>query len=171
MPNLVQVAYKREQQILLSLVSAGGGDAEDMVDFLWQLGAHLRREFALPCLNRSLVDLVERLETLFEFRPLGMNPFLQRHFAGRTQFEAWLVVVVEERDKLVVFALLERVELVIVALGAANCQTEERRSRRIESVINRIDAELFEVNPAFLVNRGVAVKARGDFLFGSGIRQ
>src|SRR5688572_32584864 len=79
--------------------------------------------------------------------------------------------VVEEGVELIVLALGERVELVVVTLCASKGHPEKSRRRRVYPVHDRLDAELLRVDAPFLVDLCVAVKARGDEGFeGRGLR-
>ena len=50
----------------------------------------------------------------------------------------------------------------VVALGAADRQAEEDRAGRVDPIDDRLDAELLDVDAAFLVDRRIAVKPGGD---------
>ena len=75
-----------------------------------------------------------------------------------------LVGVVHERHELKIFAVRERVELVRVALRAAEREAEPRRARRRDAVRHRVEAELVRIDAALLVEHRVAVEAGRDFL-------
>ena len=75
-----------------------------------------------------------------------------------------LVGVVHERHELKIFAVRERVELVRVALRAAEREAEPRRTRRRDAVRHRVEAELVRIDAALLVEHRVAVEAGRDFL-------
>ena len=82
--------------------------------------------------------------------------------ARRGDLEVGLIHVVEEGEELVILALGDRVVLVVVALGTADRQTEEDRPGRVDAIDDRIDAELFDVDPPLLVDQRIAMKAGGD---------
>ena len=75
------------------------------------------------------------------------------------------VLAIEEGKQPIVFPLLERIELVIVALGATNSHTQPNRPCRGHPIKHAIDAELFLIDPALLVDLRVAVKPGGHDLF------
>ncbi len=79
--------------------------------------------------------------------------------------------VIKESEELVILALADRVELVIMALRATDRQAEERRSRRVNPVDDRLDAELFGIDSAFLIDLGGAMEAGGNLLFERGVGQ
>ena len=79
--------------------------------------------------------------------------------------------VVEDRVELVEFALRDRVEFVIVALRAADGQTEKGGAKCAHAIEHGFDAELFGIDAALLIDLGVAVETGGDFLVEAGIRQ
>src|SRR5207249_986957 len=70
-----------------------------------------------------------------------------------------LVGVVQEGEKLVIFALRDRVELVIVALATTDRQPEEDRAGGIDAIDDRLDPELLDVDAAFLIAKRIAVEA------------
>ena len=80
------------------------------------------------------------------------SPSSSRDLARRGDLELGLVHVVEEGEEPVVLALGDRVVLVVVALGAADRQAEEDRPGRVDPVDDRIDPELLDVDPPFLVD-------------------
>ncbi len=89
----------------------------------------------------------------------------------RRQLQRRLLAAVEEGEELVILALLQRIELVIVTLAAADRQAEKNRAGRVGAIDDRLDAELFEVDAAFLVDLRVAMEAGGDALLNGRVRQ
>src|SRR4051794_13389162 len=79
--------------------------------------------------------------------------------------------LIEKREKLVVFALLDRIKFVVVALRTSNRQSEKRCCGGIDPIDDRFNPELFGINPTFLINLRITVKARGNLLVNGGIRQ
>src|SRR6185369_13066097 len=73
--------------------------------------------------------------------------------------------------ELIVFALAERIELVIVALGTADGQTQKDRAGRVDAVDDVLGAKLLLIDAALLVEERVAVEAGGDELLAVGLRQ
>ena len=73
-------------------------------------------------------------------------------------------VVVQEGEHPVVLFLRERVELVVVALGALDRQAEDALADGVHAVEHRLHAELLGVDAAFLVDHRVAQEAGGDEL-------
>ena len=90
---------------------------------------------------------------------------------GRVEEEVGVVLVVEEGQQPVVVALRDRVELVVVALAAADGQAEPDAAGGVDAIDDGLDAELFHIDAAFFVNEGVAVEAGGDALAPGGVRQ
>jgi hypothetical protein len=101
---------------------------------------------------------------VFQFRYAGANLLALPLLLGRGQFQAWLIGVVEECKQLIIFALAYGIKFVVVALGAADGQAKKDRPGRVDPVDNRFDPELLQVNAAFLIDQGIAVKATGDLL-------
>ena len=93
---------------------------------------------------------------------LGQDRLTSGQVGRGGDLEVGLVIVVEKGKEPVVVALRDRVVLVIVALCAADRQAEEDRARRVDAVNDRIDPELFDVDPAFLVDLRIAMKPGGD---------
>ncbi len=75
-----------------------------------------------------------------------------------------LIAAVEESEKLVILALGQRIEFVIVALTAADGQTKKDGPGRIGAIDDGLDAELFLIDAALFVFLRVAMKTRGDAL-------
>ena len=78
--------------------------------------------------------------------------------------------VVKERQEGVVVALRQRVDLVVVAAGAANREAEERLARRGDDVVEPVIAGLLPVG-GLVVPDAETVVARGDEVVGRRIRQ
>ena len=76
-----------------------------------------------------------------------------------------LVVIVDERKHPVVLLLRERIELVVVTLGALDGEAQHALADGVHAVEHRIHAELLRIDSAFLVDHRVAQKAGGDNLF------
>src|SRR5207249_199321 len=68
-------------------------------------------------------------------------------------------------------ALANRIELVVVALAATDRQAEPYGAGGVDAVNHRLDAELLDVDAAFLIDERVAVEARGDLLVERRVRQ
>ena len=98
-----------------------------------------------------------------------LQPAFERG-AGSALAVAVLEGVVEEGQEPVILLLCDRVELVVVALGAPDGQTQKRGAGRVDAVDDRLDAELLGVNAAFLVDLGIAMEARGNLLIDRGAR-
>src|SRR5205814_2368016 len=58
---------------------------------------------------------------------------------------------IEEGEHLIKLLLRERIEFVVVALGAAESQTEKCGCRGAHPVEHRLDPKLLRINPAFLI--------------------
>ena len=90
---------------------------------------------------------------------------------GRRNRHLGFVGVIEQRHELVIVAMRNRVELVRVALGAADRQPEPGRPGRGHAVGHRVEAEFERVDSPFLVEHRVSVKARRHLLRNPGVRQ
>ena len=111
---------------------------------------------------REIRGVVHRL--VFErahFRENFVALFL---LISRRHFDERLVVVVQEREELVILALRNRVELVIVALTAVDGQAEPRFADGVHPVNHGFGAELFRLDAAFLIQHGVSQKTGGNAL-------
>jgi hypothetical protein len=75
-----------------------------------------------------------------------------------------LVLVVQEGEELVVLLLLDGIELVVVALRAADGEAEPDGAGRRHAVEDAVDAELLLVDAALLIDLRVAMEAGGDLL-------
>src|SRR5262245_61983213 len=89
----------------------------------------------------------------------------------REYFEIRLVAAVQQRKELEILALTDRVEFVIVALAAADREAEPNCAGRVYAIDDRFNSELFQVDPAFLVDHRVAMESRGDELLCRRVRQ
>src|SRR5262249_21754168 len=94
-------------------------------------------------------------------------------FLRRGQFEhrakialamAVMLAAVEEGEKLVILPLGKGVELVVVTLRATQREAEEDRGRRVDTIEDRLDAELLGINAAFLIDLRVAMEPSRDLL-------
>ena len=136
-------------------------------------------EFGLLLLGQALLPFPNiisfSIEILFEFLFGDLSLFL--HIVGCFQFtgnlecaaQRFLPVavvdsLVEEGEELVVFALFDRIELMVVALSAANGESEKSSGGGVDAVDDRFNAELFGIDAAFLVDLGVAMETSGNLL-------
>ena len=74
------------------------------------------------------------------------------------------MIVVEESEQPIILGLCQRIELVIVALGALDGQAEDALADGVHAVEHRLHAELLRIDAALLVNHRVAQKAGRHFL-------
>ena len=77
----------------------------------------------------------------------------------------------EEGVELVILALGDRVELVVVALGAADGQAEPDGARGVDAVDDVGGLVLGGDRAALVVDHVVAVEPAGDLLLERGVRQ
>ena len=92
-------------------------------------------------------------------------------FLGRVNGDVGLVVVIEESEELVILFLRQRVELVIVALGALDGQAEDALADGVHAVEHGVHAELLRIDAALFVNHRIAQIAGGDDLILRGVGQ
>ena len=92
---------------------------------------------------------------------LARPPSRRRRFVDR----------IEVRRELIVFALRERIEFVIVAAAAVEGQPHPDGAGRLDAVLHVIDARLLGDAAAFAIDHVVAMKAGGDELRRRRIRQ
>ena len=90
--------------------------------------------------------------------------------ADATRFPLF-VELVEEGEELVVLALRERVELVIVTAGTAQGQPHQDSCGRVDAIGDVFDAILLGDDSSFGVDDVVAVEARRDSLVERRVRQ
>ncbi len=100
--------------------------------------------------SQLVLDAVDVAENL------GAAHLFVRRVGGDVRF----VCVVEEREHPIILGLGQRIELVIVALGALNGQTEDALADGVHAVEHRFHAELLRIDAALFVNHGVAQEAR-----------
>ncbi len=105
-------------------------------------------------------------QLLVEAVDLGEEPVATGTLLEVGDLEVGLVHVVEEGEEPVVIALADRVVLVVVALRTADGEAEQDGTRRVDPVHDRLDAELLDVDPAFLVDRRIPVEAGRNELGG-----
>src|SRR3954469_18861362 len=102
-----------------------------------------------------------RLELPFEFK-----------YPSRSRFPMPIVDrLVEESEKLVVLALGNRIEFMVVTLRAADGQSQEGRPGGVHPIEHRLDPELFRIDAALLVDLCVAVEPSRYSLRNGGIRK
>src|SRR5262245_9724009 len=83
-------------------------------------------------------------------------------FRGRGDLQVRLVHVIEEGEELIILALTYRVVLVVVALSTTDRQAQKHGAGRVDPIDDRLDAELFDIDPPFLVDRRIAVEPGCD---------
>ena len=93
----------------------------------------------------------------------------RRRIVGRD--EAFLDTAVEEREELVVVALRNRIELVIVAACAADGEAEPDGRSCLEPIGDILDAILLIDDSGFASNHVIAVETRRDLLLGGRVGQ
>src|SRR5208282_1205397 len=109
---------------------------------------------ALPPAFTFLEIRIARSDIAVKLIDLSPHLTAPGQLGRRGNFELRLIDVVEESEELVIVALRERIVLVVVALGASDRQSQKDRARGIDPVHDRLDAELLDVDPAFLVDLG-----------------
>ena len=91
--------------------------------------------------------------------------------AGQRRFNVALDRIVEESVHLIKLLLLERVVLVVVALGTADRQAEPNRADRVDAVDRFLETLFTSFDSGFAVLRAIAEQAGSDPLFDSCVRQ
>ena len=91
------------------------------------------------------------------------------HFGGN--LDRAVSRVVEDRVELVVLGLLERIVLVVVALGTSHGRTEPDRRGRVHSVFHSRVVELVVLRARLVVEHRVPMESSGDDLVYCRIRQ
>ena len=81
------------------------------------------------------------------------------------------MIVVQEGEELVVILLQNGIELVIVALRALDRETKHALADGVHAIKQRLHAELFGINAAFLVDHRVAEKTSGNDVVLGGVRE
>ena len=113
----------------------------------------------------------EGLHLLVQFSDLLADLVPFGDLFRRAQVQVRLIRVVEEGEHPPVFFLGDGIVLVVVALGAADAQTQEHRARGADAIHHGFPAELLLVDAAFLVDHRVAMEPGGDLLRRGGVRQ
>ena len=113
-----------------------------------------------------------------QFAQSGLDlPYLREDLAAQPVFvrgedrPRGFVRVVDVREHPVVVALADRVELVIVALGALHGQAQHGLADGVHAVEHGLHAELLWVGPALFVDHRVAQEAGSDALLLGRVRQ
>ena len=106
------------------------------------------------------------LHTLGRFKFIGEF----QHATGRGLAMAVFHRVVEEGEKLVILALADGIELVVMTLRAAHGQAEENRAESVHAIHHRFDAELLWVDAALLIDLRVPVESGRNLLRDRGTR-
>ena len=92
--------------------------------------------------------------------------FLEHVYALLVDFRNGLIVVGVE---LVVFALGDRIELVIVALGTFHGESQPNRTRGGDAIVQDVGAEFFHLRSSGEIDGNIAVESRCHKLAGRGI--
>ena len=104
---------------------------------------HELRFAPLHPLSDSLPDLFDRLTDLFQRFGQGLSfPLVTVAFLGRGQNPRPLLHAGERRLEAIVIRLRDRIEFVIVAPGATHRQSQERRSRSVDHIVDGIGPNL-----------------------------
>ena len=146
------------------------GNGDDLHDLRAHLFPRLQCEGFFPGIEFREAGWHQRRELLFEIGLLGIQfrvvPLRVRHVHGRGLRAAVpvLLLIVEEGEEPKVFLLRDRIEFVIVALAAADGQSEPHRASRGDAIKDRINAELLGVNAALAVHLRVAMEPGGNEL-------
>ena len=142
--------------------------------FIW-LGVHIFCGFDCPFLERGLHAFTVGGDLFIGSFQLGLGglalglAFLADdidHWRGvaATSLFAAVGVVVEEREKFVVFLVRYGIILVAVALGAFDAETEENIAGGLHSIDHVFHAVFLYDQAAFIGGAVVTVEAGGDFL-------
>ena len=110
-------------------------------------------------------------EVLLELADLPALLGQLHQVAGRVDRLAAFMVVVQEGEQLVVVLLKDRIELVVVALGALDGQAEDALADGVHAIEHRLHAELLGIDAAFLVDHRVPQVAGRHDLILRGVRQ
>src|SRR5262249_32475173 len=119
-PHLVGPPVGGEDGLLLAGRAPVGGDGQDVLDALGQQLARLVGQAALPGGDFLRGDAVQGVQLLGRAAPSAGGRRALAQLGGGGQLQLGVVAVVEEGVQLVVLLLRQRVELVVVALGAAD---------------------------------------------------
>ena len=120
--------------------------------------------------------LFGRLGGVDERLGFAQGPGRERRLEGQVRLGAAarlavLVDAVEERGERVVVVDRDRIELVRVALRAAQGESEPGGAHGVHAVEDVVDAGFFRVAAALAVGHVVAVEAGGELLLGGGVRE
>ena len=102
---------------------------------------------------------------------LGGGSFDRRLGVADSARLSLFIELIEEGEELVVLALRERVELVIVTAGTTQRQAHQDRRRRVNAIGDVLDAVLLGDDASFRIDDVVAVEAGRDSLVERRVRQ
>src|SRR5262249_39703801 len=110
-----------------------------------------------------------------DFRSLSMVVVDRRseffRFSRQREIEIHFIRLIEKRIELVELFLRDWVELVVVATGAADRQSEPADADHLRPIDDLFDAILFQVGPPFAIAERVPQEAGGEELLLGWIRQ
>ena len=92
-------------------------------------------------------------------------------FVRRVHRNIRFVRVIQKREDLVILFLCERIELVVMALGALDGHAQNALANGVDAVEHRLHAELLRVHAAFFIDHRVPQKTSSHQLILRWIRQ
>ena len=156
-----------EKQALIGCTTFGGGLGQGLERFGIEQLFRFLAEGLFPLLQHVEPRLDMSVD-LFEYlRMLGLQ--LVEILAGIRHRHGRFILVVEEGKELIVLSLADGVELVVVALRAADGEAQPDCSRGGDAVKDALDAELFLVDATLLIDLRIAMEAGGDELLARGL--
>ena len=129
----------------------------------------------LPSSDASRFDAIEAMrlpaESVDSSALVGRRGLDHGHGIPGAPGLAVLGDVIEKREQSVVVFLRDRVELVVVAAGALERQSEPSHAERSDSVCNVLDAILLFDDPALGINHMIPIESSCDALLERRSRQ
>ena len=129
------------------------------------------RNCRLPCCHAGLPVGRPGPQAVLDLLRPPQDVGAAHRFLSRVDHGLGLVVAVDEGEQLIVFALRDRIVLVIVALGALNGQAQHGLADGFHAIEQGFRAELLGVDAAFFVEQAVAEESGGHSRRLAGIRQ
>ena len=117
------------------------------------------RRFCIAPAGRQLFPVFRKIAQIGSH--LSWNRIRDVHFFG----------AVQERKQLIIFALRDGVELMIVAAGAFDRKPEPDGADRVGPVHHLFIAELLDIDSALAAGERIAMKPSGGALFERGVRE
>ena len=146
-----------------------GFNREDFLDRAGELLANFILELCFPT-RHGIIAFFQQLVQLVFDRLLLIRETCNIQISW-INFDARFVLVVEKSKQTIELLLLDRIKLVIVALGAADRESQPDGSRGCHAVEHAIHAKLLSIDATFLIDLSIAVESSRHLLADCGVGQ